>query len=98
MLTDTLLSNNVEFFKLLIVNVIFLRDYLRVHRLRRLYNLAVSPASVGNGVVRDSGLRRSGYVGRPPSLCFQAFSKGEIEKGTSGNVGSALYIRGHISI
>ena len=48
MLTETLLSNNVEFFNLLITNAIFLRDYLTVRRLRLLYNLSVSDAAIRN--------------------------------------------------
>ena len=41
MLTETLLTNKVDFFNLLVLNVVFLKDYLNVRRLRLLYNLAV---------------------------------------------------------
>ncbi|XP_043211040.1 transient receptor potential cation channel subfamily M member 5-like isoform X1 [Amphibalanus amphitrite] len=45
MLTETLLSNKVDFFNLLVLNVVFLKDYLNVRRLRLLYNLASSARS-----------------------------------------------------
>ncbi|XP_037077937.1 transient receptor potential cation channel subfamily M member 6-like, partial [Pollicipes pollicipes] len=45
MMTDTLLRNNVAFFNLLVLNVVFLKDYLTVRRLRLLYNLTVTGRS-----------------------------------------------------